>query len=322
MAALLCLVVAFIGKEYLAKTRDTPLNTKSQWSIGIYSGKSPFDLAPAEHSRNPVLSAGDVTDSPAEFVADPFMVKVGSSWYMFFEVMNSYSQQGDIAVALSHDGYAFEYKQIVLDEPFHLSYPYVFKRGKNYYMIPESLEAQSVRLYKATEFPTKWSLVKILLRGDYTDPSIFQYDGKWWLFVGSNPSHNDTLRLFLADDLLGPWTEHPQSPVAEADPNIARPAGRVISFEGKLFRFAQDDHPNYGNQVRVFKITKLTTATYQEEQLAVEPIITAQGSGWNAAGMHHIDVHQLNENKWIACVDGHKQVQTLGLTIDVPARPD
>jgi len=28
------------------------------------------------------------------------------------------------------------------------------------------------------------------------------------------------------------------------------------------------------------------------------------GSDWNSNGMHHFDVHQLNDSSWIAAVDG------------------
>ena len=40
---------------------------------------------------------------------------------------------------------------IVLAEPFHLSYPYVFEWQGSHYMIPESGAAKSVRLYRASE---------------------------------------------------------------------------------------------------------------------------------------------------------------------------
>jgi len=34
------------------------------------------------------------------------------------------------------------------------------------------------------------------------------------------------------------------------------------------------------------------------------PILKASGVGWNKDGMHHIDLHQVEQDKWIACVDG------------------
>ena len=69
--------------------------------------------------------------------------------------MNALSGHGDIGLAVSDDGINWSYKQIVLDEPFHMSYPYVFKWQEDFYMIPESQEANSVRLYRALDFPTK-----------------------------------------------------------------------------------------------------------------------------------------------------------------------
>ena len=278
----------------------------AEFSIGIYTGENPFNLASPENIENPILTAADVTDRMADYVADPFMVRKDGMWFMFFEVVNSRTKQGDIGLAVSKDGFNFVYKQIVLDEPFHLSYPYVFQWKGCYYMIPESQAANSVRLYRAKHFPTEWSFVKTLLIGNYKDSSIFRHRDKWWLFAGSDYKHNDKLCLFYADNLMGPWLEHPRSPIVEGDPHIARPAGRVISFGNKIIRFAQDDYPEYGNQVRAFEISQLTTTNYREKEFQASPILKASGSGWNAAGMHHIDAHQIAPGQWIACVDGYR----------------
>ena len=152
---------------------------EKQWSIGIYAGQSPFHLHPGPNAVNPVLSAADVTDVPATFVADPFMIKRDATWYMFFEVLNANTGQGDIGLATSSDGWKWRYGGVVLDEPFHLSYPHVFESGGVQYMVPESLQAQSIRLYRADEFPTRWTFVRPLLAGhDYSDPSLVHYGDK------------------------------------------------------------------------------------------------------------------------------------------------
>jgi len=54
------------------------------WSIAMYAGPSPLRLTAAPGAANPVISAADVTDVFARFVADPFMVKVDGLWHMFF----------------------------------------------------------------------------------------------------------------------------------------------------------------------------------------------------------------------------------------------
>ena len=43
----------------------------------------------------------------------------------------------------------WEYRQIVIDEPYDLSYPYIFQWQDEYYMIPEAHTETSVRLYRA-----------------------------------------------------------------------------------------------------------------------------------------------------------------------------
>lgn len=314
IVALVCLISGFISGIYVGNLGDIPfVKKRGEWSIGIYTGKSPFSLVSPENISNPVLTAADVTDAPVDFVADPFMVKENSTWYMFFEVMNAHTNQGDIGLAISNDGLNWVYKQIVLDEPFHLSYPYVFKWKNEYYLIPETHQANSIRLYKAVDFPVLWSFTGTLLYGNYVDSSIFHYDGRWWIFAETNPKGDDILRLYYADDLMGPWVEHPESPIIRGDANIARPGGRVLIFDDKIVRYTQDDDPTYGNQVRAFVITELTTVSYKEKEIAENPILKASGTGWNAKGMHQIDPHQIDENKWIACVDGHREVLVFGL---------
>src|SRR5262245_46202668 len=117
------------------------------WSIGIYTGDSSFQLR--ARPNNPVLTNTDVTDVQAEFVADPFMLHADGRWYMFFEVLDRETQLGVIALATSDDTVNWNYEQVVLAEPFHLSYPYVFEWQGERYMIPETLGASAVCLYKA-----------------------------------------------------------------------------------------------------------------------------------------------------------------------------
>jgi hypothetical protein len=283
-----------------------------EWSIGIYVGESLFKFVSPENITNPVLTAKDVTDVQADFVADPFVVCERGIWYMFFEVMNACTNQGEIALATSSDGFSWTYKQIVLYEPFHLSYPYVFKWNNDYYMIPESYQASSVRLYKAVDFPTQWLFVKNLLDGsDYVDSSIFHLNGKWWLFTSS--TKNNILCLYYANELIGPWIEHPKSPLIEGNASIARPGGRVVEFDDRIVRYTQDNEYNYGNQVRAFEITELTTTNYNEKEVNENPILKASGTGWNATGMHHIAPYQIEKGKWIACVDGYRGSLVFGL---------
>jgi len=274
-----------------------------EWSIGIYISSSyePFSFT-GENINNPVLTANNVVDVETEYVADPFLTYENGTYFLFFEILNANTDQGDIALATSNDGLNWSYGQVVLDEPFHLSYPYVFKWKNEYYMIPESSQDQSIRLYKADNFPYHWSFVKILLEGEeYVDNTIFHYDNMWWLFAGT--ISNDVLRLYYSDNPLGSWTEHPKSPIIEGDANIARPGGNVVVFDSRIVRYAQDCDPYYGNQVWAFEITTLTTKDYKEHRVGSRPILKGFDN-WNTRGMHQISPHRVSEHRWIASVDG------------------
>jgi hypothetical protein len=303
--ALFMLFIGFVGGMVIGIKRGVPFVTqREQWTIGIYRSDSPFHFNDLQGWINPLFRAEDVTDVPAKFVADPFLIKDGKTWNLFFEVYNNNTQQGDLAVATSKNTWTWQYQKLIIDEPFHLSYPYVFKSGDDYYLIPESFEANSIRLYKADEFPTKWSFVQTLVDGrDYVDNSIIFYNNKWWLF--SSVTTNDKLYLHYANSLTGPWLEHPQSPIVVDDVHKARPSGRLLVYDGKLYRFTMDIDPPVGtHQVMAYEITEITPTSYSEKLAQGTPILQPSGSGWNGQAMHQLDPVQVDEDSWIASVDG------------------
>ena len=277
------------------------------YAIGLYAGSSPLELLPAPGVCNPVFSYRDVTDVSAIFVADPFMVRHDGLWYLFFEVYNERTDKGEIGVAVSVDARSWEYHGLVLVEDFSVSYPHVFGWQGQFYMVPEMYEQDCVRLYRAESFPYDWRPVANLIEdGPVADPSPFRFDESWWMFACSRPLEHDILRLYRSQHLLGPWYEHPRSPIISGDRRSARPAGRVVRGERGLVRFAQDCFPRYGTAVRAFEIARLTPDEYVEVPAAKPPIEEPDGEGaWNSVRMHHVDAHQLDDGSWLAVIDGH-----------------
>jgi len=290
---------------------NLPFMAGGEWSIGIYTGDTPFKLSPAEGITNPVLVPDDVTDMPTRQVADPFMVRENGVWYMFLEAVHARTNQGNLAYATSNDGLHWQYQKMILDEPFHLSYPCVFKWQDEYYMIPETNEANAVLLYKAVSFPSEWRRDRQLISRGGVDPTFFIHNDTCWLYLSSR--NRTSLMLFYSADLFGPWTEHPMSPLIINDRNTASPAGRVLEYDGKLFRFAMDCDPDYGNAVRVFEINELTSTQYRETEIPESPILSGTGKGWNARRMHQVDAYQIENGRWMACVDGWDKVLQIGL---------
>lgn len=302
-SAALFLVLVFLILVSSLRADQGPL---PDWNLVEHA---PFDLISPPGVSNPVIKASDVTDVSAQFVADPFLFHENNLWYMFFEVLNTGTNRGEIGVAISHDGLSWNYDRIVLAEQFHLSYPYVFKYLGEYYMMPETSKIGQVRLYKARNFPYEWQYFTTLVKGkSYVDPSIFRYNGTWWLFAGGSygSSYAGNCFLFYSDNLLNGWIEHPKSPVVVSDRSRSRPGGRSFVFDnGRIIRLTQKDDLSYGEQLRAFEIDVLTKNSYSEHEIAQSPILNKTGDGWNADGMHHFDPWWIGD-QWLCSVDGVK----------------
>lgn len=302
-------------------------DSEGSWSIGVFYGDSPFSLKPIESMNvwnnksaswpvaNPVVTCGSVTDSgfPSNFVADPFLYIQGDVLYLFFETKNAITMQGDIGVARSIDnGASWEQMGVVMDEEWHLSYPYVFDYNGQIYMMPEGSKKGDLRLYRAVDFPLKWELEKVILKRPLIDTFIMEYESRYWLF-GSDHSRistkkNGELEIWYSNTPLGPWKQHKKNPVLNTNKKTgARNGGRPFVYNGNVYRPGQDDAETYGKRVRVFKIEVLTPYNYKEVEVDLGFVKPTKGvNAWNGARSHHLDVQQLKSGQWIAVSDGDR----------------
>jgi hypothetical protein len=276
------------------------------FSIGIYRGPSPLELQDPGDLRNPVLTGDDVTDVPAAFVADPFMLLHQGTWYLFMEVFNRLNRRGEIGIAKSGNGLTWHYERIVLREPFHLAYPFLLRWHGNLYMIPDS-PGRGVRLYQASVFPYDWRFSRQLISGgNFSDSTVFRHQDRWWMLTAWSPNTRalPSLRLFTSDELEGHWLEHPESPLLANSNDGVRPAGPVFRIGERMFRVGQDCRPCYGTRVNAYEILELTETRYRERITDPGVIVHSGANRWHSGGMHHVHAHQAAEGDWIACVDG------------------
>ena len=208
---------------------------------------------------------------PDRFFADPFLVRHGDRDLLFYEDADRRSEIGRIACTeLDAEGRPGRTAP-VLEEEHHLSYPCVFAWQGEWWMIPESAAARRVALYRATPFPWRWTLERILFEGvRAADPTVHARDGRLWLFMNLAPegaSANDELFLFHASDPRGPWKPHPKNPVV-SDVRCARPAGRLFEHEGQLYRPAQDCSETYGGALVLRRVELLDERGYHESTAA------------------------------------------------------
>ncbi len=259
---------------------------------------SPFKWLPAQAK---VLRPTDV-DANMYIIADPFLFKYNDNIYLFFEAMfhNAPTAHIDCAV-LNKEKQEWELQGTVLEESFHLSYPQVIEDDGTIYMIPESKQARQVRLYKAVDFPEKWEFVKPLIDGKkFVDATVIKHNNKWYLFA----SRKKKLFLYYSDDIAGPWASHPGNPVRRG--NFSRCGGRIIMYGNKLYRMAQDQR-GYGAGVYAMEIVTLTENKFKEKYAKeINPVLLPGSAEWTETGMHHLDMIELDKQRYFGVFDGEQ----------------
>jgi hypothetical protein len=217
-------------------------------------------------------NAVKIRNPPNHFLADPFVIREGDRDYCFLEDLDYESFRGSISVYELKDQGA-EKLGNALVEPFHLSFPYLFRFDSKLYMCPETSENNDIRVYECVKFPLEWKLHKSLMSNvSAVDTMIFERDGLWWLFTNIDPTntgnHFSELFIFYADNpLSGTWHPHPQNPVLIDSAN-GRNAG--IVFDDKwVYRVSQRQGFNtYGkgfsvNRITVLSIARLSRISFQ-----------------------------------------------------------
>jgi hypothetical protein len=232
-----------------------------QWVL-LFSYTEP-NLSPNFRNFKEMLPAKD------QFWADPHIILHDDKYYIFIEEMIFKNRRAHISVITLDKHCNHDQPRIVLQKPYHLSYPFVFRHDNRYYMIPETSENQTIELYRCTGFPDKWEFVMNLMENvEAVDTTLLERDGKWWMFVNirehPGASLSEELFLFHSTELMtNKWKPHPMNPVI-SDVKNARQAGKIFEMNGNLYRVGQDCSVRYGYAMNINRITALNENEYSE----------------------------------------------------------
>jgi len=237
------------------------------------------------------------------FAADPFIFLKNNKLYIFFEFVDD-QHNGKIACCtFSEKGFS-EPAEIELENNLHTSYPFILEHESEIFLLTENYKSGKFILYKASDFPHKWVLEKVLFEDKVVDPTVFYYNATFWLFYSLEGKGNvdKELHIRFADNPRGPWKEHPLNPV-KSDITSSRPAGGLFFKEGALFRPAQNCSINYGYNICINQILKLTEEFFEEKKIKeIGPL---------KKGPYISGMHTLNGNAKYTVIDARKIVMEL-----------
>src|SRR5581483_3012175 len=131
------------------------LKLRERWGISVL---------PARWNNAVFWRSTKVSFPRGRFWADPFLHTRNGKTFCFVEDFVYRTGKAHIT-ALEIDRTRVTEHGIALDEPFHLSFPFLFEYRGELYMCPEACESRQVRVYRCTDFPLKWKLERILMDG-------------------------------------------------------------------------------------------------------------------------------------------------------------
>ncbi len=221
--------------------------------------------------KNPTLSKSIIIKNPKNsFLADPFVIKYNNKTVIFVEDYSFKNRKGKIS---AYEINSKSYKKLgtVIEEEFHLSYPFLIEDKEDLFMLPETHQTKDIRIYRCTEFPLKWKLHKILISDiGAVDTNIFKFNNKYWLFTNLDTSNSNDysseLHIFYADNIeSSEWKPHALNPVI-FDSKKARNGGMIYSEKKHAYRvFQKQGFDNYGESIGISRIKTLTENEYEEE---------------------------------------------------------
>lgn len=202
------------------------------------------------------------------FWADPFIWEKDNTHYLFIEEYIYPTRRGRIACLTLDNNLNITSNKVVLERPYHLSYPFLIEIDGHLFMIPETRENNGIEVYRCINFPDKWEYVKTIIPNiQAVDATLVKSGEKWWLFATVNDENGttwDSLHLFYSDHPLSShWTAHPKNPIIN-NVKSARPAGRIFSYNNHLIRPSQDCSRRYGYAINFNRIKTLNETDYEE----------------------------------------------------------
>ncbi len=242
-----------------------------------------------------VIEVIKIENRPDCYYADPFLLTNGNATYIFAEEYSWPDSKGRISVIRVTDN-EVEHLGAVIEERFHLSFPFIFQSGDDLFIIPESNADKTLRLYKCTSFPSTWEHHCDMLKDvEAADPIVMEDDE--FIFVLCNCGSGyfgdrmSNLSIFRSSSSEGITSARLKlDSVASNSATNARNGG-CFKYQENFYRVNQKPAFNlYGASISVNKVS-IDQGVYSEERTDLfQAIVSFATKG--SFGHHHFDFEE------------------------------
>lgn len=239
------------------------------WCVGFRRINNGGDLLHDGSGEFSLLKPGFVY-----WYADPIISNIDNGVYVFTEAYDKWDKKGRIAVSKLAGGHLSKPK-IVLEEPFHLSFPEIFEYNGSYYMIPETHSVSQFRFYKMGGSLREWGLFrKIPTEFGFSDTVVYNDNGVLYLITTEKKSDNpymNRVHVFRITDFESE-TGFEITEIKTDEPETygydKRCGGSLLSDAGEMIRVIQESEDGfYGKCLSYNKVLKLGPDGFAEKAL-------------------------------------------------------
>lgn len=241
--------------------------------------------------------------SKGYWYADPTLISYQENIYLFTEAFQNSSQIGRIAVSKLNNG-VFSKPEIIINKPYHLSYPCVFEYENRVYMLPETSQNRTLELYVAEDDSLlDWRQIKVICENiNCVDTTVFVNEQDVYLISYFQEPNNYSTVVYKLNMINYSIAEV----FRKSDRlNISRPAGKVFMNKesNEFYRPVQYNENCYGEKMRILKINPNMNdwMGVEDKQISIEDL--------------HINLirrtHTFNSVNDIIVVDGLIEHKTL-----------
>jgi len=201
--------------------------------------------------------------------ADPFLFDYHGRCYLFAELIRRKPYKGCLGVAEIVDGKCGKF-EVFMDLPQHLSYPCVYEKNGDVFLVAECNQSHEVTVFQSEEFPFKWKKHQVILQESAVDTTPYPWDNgepAWLTTIYTNGQRDDRNLWMLTQGRRYCFIKNSE---------CARSAGHILRDGDQLIRPAQRTRKHYGDALVFQWITSIDPENYHEE-----PALTVLPPGEN-----------------------------------------
>lgn len=274
--------------------KDRMILRSDMWNLGFVTDDV-ADVIKSNH-LNIQWMKHDYKD---RWFADPYLLEVTDTKIVVLVEEFCYKiRKGRIAkLVVSRPDYVLQDMKIILEQPTHLSFPVIYEKGGQVYVMPENSKGGGINIYRYNAESERLDLVHEVGHLPLTDATIVKFhSGEEYVFSTKLPNPNgNELEIYPFDGESMKMDEKSLARIRFSS-NIARNAGNAFYVGKQMYRPAQDCNQCYGNGLNIQQVDRVGDT--------IELTTVAEFHSDNPN--YGLGYHTFNMKNGLIVIDGHR----------------